>query len=459
MEKGLVGLLIKVAIGTSIISIYAGATLYFKDNFLFNTNLGNIDIGGKSVEMAEKIIENKGEEYAISLYGKGVNKQKLYGKDFKLNYSLSGQDLEIYQKEQNAFAWPLSIVKENDLEVEEEVSYNEQLLDEAIEKLDYFKESKVIEPVDAKLSFNGEEYEIISEVMGNKLNKEKVKTTIIQALNDNKRVIDLQEENCYEVPKYMADSEDMIAIKNQLNEYMKAGITYLFGEKEEIVSPKQLSEWINGVGEDGTVELDEEKIRAYVESLDDQYSTLGRTREFVDSYGRLSRVSGGDYGYQISVTEETNAIIEALKKGESINRAPIETVNSQGYRENEISGSYVEINLTNQYLWYYKNGTLITQGGVVTGDQSRNRITPQGVYKLDYKQRNATLRGPGYATPVSFWMPFNGGIGIHDATWRGSFGGSIYKYNGSHGCVNVPYSMAQAIFESIDESMPIVCYY
>lgn len=459
MDKGIISMLLKAVVGTTVASIYMGTALYFKDNFQPNTSIGGIDIGGKSAEVAKQVIEAKGDSYTISLYGKGVDKQKLSGKDFELNYSVK-EDLKDYQKEQNALAWPISLVKKSELDVKEDVDFNEALLEQAIEELDYFKETKVIQPVDAKLNFNGENYEIIPEVEGNKLNKEIVKEKVIEAFKNNKHVIDLQEENCYEIPKVRADSKEIVEARDLLNGYMKSGITYLFGEKEEIVKKEQMVEWFdNGLDDDGKLGINEDKVREYVQTLDEKYSTLGRTRQFLDSYGQLSTVSGGDYGYEISVTKETEAIINALKSGESIRRKPIETAHSQGYRENEISTSYVEINLTSQYLWYYKDGKLITEGGVVTGDQSRRRTTPQGVYKLDYKQRNATLRGPGYATPVSFWMPFNGGIGIHDATWRGSFGGSIYKYNGSHGCVNTPYSMAQAIFNSIDESMPIVCYY
>ena len=57
---------------------------------------------------------------------------------------------------------------------------------------------------------------------------------------------------------------------------------------------------------------------------------------------------------------------------------------------------------------------------------------------LNYKQKGATLKGPNYEAEVTYWMPFNGNIGIHDASWRYSFGGEIYKRNGTHGCVNAP---------------------
>ena len=456
MNKGIIGLLAAV-VGTVSLSIYVGATAFFKDSFHFGTKLSDLDIGGKTVPVAQFSMEQKGKNFELSLYGKGVNKQKLYGKDFDLSYTIE-EDLSTLKQEQNIFAWPITWITGHQLDITEDVAFNEDLLDEAIDRLSYFEERNIIEPVDAQIVFNGIEYEIIPEVEGSKVNKQALKEEIIEALQTSTRVFSLEDNNCYETPRFTAESESFIAAKDLMNRYIQTQITYLFGSKEETVTKEQISQWLE-LDETGNVQINEEAVKSYVSALDSQYSTLGSTRTFKSSSGAMATVSGGEFGWKLNVTEETKAIIEALKSGQSIHREPIATEYSQEYRENEISGSYVEINLTTQYLWYYKDGKLITSGGVVTGDKSRGYSTPQGVYKLTYKQRNATLNGPGYSTPVSFWMPFNGGIGIHDAVWRGSFGGSIYKTNGSHGCVNAPYSMAQAIFNSIDESMPIICYY
>lgn len=456
MNKGIISV-IAAGVGIVGLSVYAGATLFFKDSFHFGTRLGDLNIGGKSIQVTQMALEDKGKNFELGLYGKGVNKQKLYGKDFELAYYIE-EDLADLQQAQNPFTWPITLLAGHQLEVTERAEFNEDLLDEAIDKLAYFKETNIIEPVDAQIVFNGTEFEIIPEVEGNKLNKQALKEKVIEALQTGVRVFNLEESGCYEAPKFRADSQGFIALKDLMNQYIKTEITYLFGSKQEKVTPEQISTWLE-ISETGEVQIDEASVREYVNELDKKYSTLGSTRTFKDSNGNISTVSGGNFGWKLSVSEETSAIIEALESGQTIHREPISTSNSQEYRENEIQDSYVEINLTKQYIWYYKDGKLITSGGVVTGDERRGYSTPQGVYRLTYKQRNATLNGPGYSTPVNFWMPFNGGIGIHDATWRGSFGGTIYKANGSHGCVNVPYDVAQAIFNSIDKSIPIICYY
>ncbi|MFR2849244.1 MAG: L,D-transpeptidase [Hungatella hathewayi] len=118
----------------------------------------------------------------------------------------------------------------------------------------------------------------------------------------------------------------------------------------------------------------------------------------------------------------------------------------------------MEINLTAQHLFFYKDGKLLVESDFVSGNSSKGYDTPPGAYPITYKERNATLKGEDYRTPVDYWMPFNGNIGMHDAGWRSSFGGNIFKTSGSHGCVNLPPSVAKTIYENIEAGMPVLCY-
>lgn len=105
-----------------------------------------------------------------------------------------------------------------------------------------------------------------------------------------------------------------------------------------------------------------------------------------------------------------------------------------------------------------KNGSLIVDGDIVIGNVSSGHTTPKGVYGLKYKAKNVVLRGSGYAALVRFWMPFNGGIGIHDANWRSVFGGDVYKTNGFYACINCPYNVAKEIYNNIESDTPVICY-
>ncbi|MCR5486614.1 MAG: L,D-transpeptidase [Lachnospiraceae bacterium] len=122
------------------------------------------------------------------------------------------------------------------------------------------------------------------------------------------------------------------------------------------------------------------------------------------------------------------------------------------------TSTYVDVNLTSQKLVYYVNGTPAIISDIVTGNSSRGRNTPTGVYAVYGKALNRTLRGPGYSAFVHYWMPFYKGYGMHDANWRSSFGGNIYQSNGSHGCINMPASTASALYSSIAVGTPVVIH-
>lgn len=131
----------------------------------------------------------------------------------------------------------------------------------------------------------------------------------------------------------------------------------------------------------------------------------------------------------------------------------------------DLGNSYVEIDLTRQKVWVYVNGNIEVETDCVTGCIDKGHETPTGIFTLTYKEKDKVLRGQKlengsyeYESPVSYWMPFNGGIGLHDATWRDTFGGNIYISNGSHGCINLPLDAAEKIYDIITSDMPIVVY-
>lgn len=118
--------------------------------------------------------------------------------------------------------------------------------------------------------------------------------------------------------------------------------------------------------------------------------------------------------------------------------------------------TYIEISISGQYLNYYEMGKLVISTPVVTGAWG---VTPFGSYYVRSKATNVHLLGPEddpYDSFVYYWMAFIGSsYGIHDATWRSSFGGDIYTYNPSHGCVNVPYDVAEQLYYRVEIGTPV----
>ena len=130
-------------------------------------------------------------------------------------------------------------------------------------------------------------------------------------------------------------------------------------------------------------------------------------------------------------------------------------------KDNDIGSSYVEVSIEHQHAWVYIKGKLKLETDCVTGVPNKERMTHPGCHHIVAKQRDrylGTMAVQGYHTHVDYFMPFNGGEGLHDAPWRGAFGGSIYKSGGSHGCVNLPPAMAAQIYDLVFVGMPVIVY-
>ena len=122
-----------------------------------------------------------------------------------------------------------------------------------------------------------------------------------------------------------------------------------------------------------------------------KYNTVAKRRSFVTSLGKTITVSGGNYGWSINKPKEVKDIITSIKEGENITREAAFYQRANEFGSYDIGNTYLELDLTKQHIWYYKDGILIAEGDVVTGNISRNYGTPAGVYTLAYKQEMLPL--------------------------------------------------------------------
>ena len=242
-----------------------------------------------------------------------------------------------------------------------------------------------------------------------------------------------------------------------MNQYIGVTITYEFGDRYEICDKDYIQDWLE-VDDKFNVTFNLEKVRSYIDSIARIYNTFGKTRDFVNHDGKIIEVSGGDYGWLMDRAAETTRLIELIQAGKNVQVEPTYSQTARSRNTNDIGNSYIEIDLTLQHVWVYKDGKLVADTNCVTGNSSRGFDTPTGIYQITYKERNATLKGENYSSDVNYWMPFYYNVGLHDAPWRNSFGGSIYKRSGSHGCVNLPPKIAEIVFANIEKGTPVVCY-
>ena len=253
--------------------------------------------------------------------------------------------------------------------------------------------------------------------------------------------------------------------ENYANQVIGSGYFDLIGDASDVLDYQTFKDWMT-VDSSGNVSFDWNHIADWIGQLADKYDTFGTDETFHTSLGETVTVTSMNYGWKMDEETEAAWLDETLKSGESATRQPqwLESAMARG-EENDIGDTYVEIDITNQRMWFYKDGQCLVDTPVVTGDATKDGYeTPLGLYCLFDKEAKAILRGAdnlsgkSYNTPVDYWMPFNGGVGIHDAKWRASFGGTLYQGNGSHGCVNTPWDQAGIIFDNIEIGTPIVVY-
>ena len=489
----------------ALAAVSGGAFFYrqvqkYEECFLPGTVINEMDMSDKTVEQVKEEIMSGLDGYVLTIRERGGNEETISGEAIGLRAEFDGS-LEALLEDQNPMDWwkrKWNPAQDNGADgsggsgqeesgsdesgqegngsgkgsqdgaddgsggiwIETMLAYDEELFSRAVKELDCMDEASMIPPEDARISEYQPEtksYEIIPAVQGTTLVLENVEQAVSEAVLSLSSEVDLEEKQCYTKPAVDTEDERLVSLAAQMNQYVGAVVTHTFGSSQEVLDGDTIHQWI--VTDGTTASIDESQAAAYVKALAKTYDTAYQTKTLKTSYGKTVKITKGNYGWRMNQAAETAAILEIIRNGEQQTREPEYSQKAASHDGNDYGDTYVEINLTAQHLFFYKNGKLLVESDFVSGNESRGWATPSGAYPLTYKERNATLKGEGYATPVSYWMPFNGGIGMHDASWRGSFGGTIYKTNGSHGCINLPPAVAKTIYENISAGMPVLCYH
>lgn len=430
----------------------------YKKVYFPNTKINGVDASGKTIAEVRELIAAGIDGYVLTIEERGDKTEQISKEDINLHSVFDGS-LEKILFAQNPSEWLKYQFSPSVYEIETMIAYDETALEEKVNSLDCMNPELMIKPENARISdyIENQGYTIVPEVPGTAVIPETVKNGISDAILNLKEKVSLEEIGAYEAPELTRDDERMTGLLETMNRYAAVTVTYQFGDKQEVLNGSRIREWLT-VNSDNSVSVDSEQVAAFVSELAAAYNTSNKAKTLKTSYGPTITVSGGTYGWRINQSEEAAALEAIIVSGESQTREPVYAQKAASHGANDYGDTYVEINLTAQHLFYYKDGVKVVESDFVSGSLSKGWGTPAGTYPLTYKQRDATLKGENYRTPVDYWMPFNGGIGMHDATWRGTFGGTIYKTSGSHGCINLPHSVAKKIFENIQAGTPVICY-
>lgn len=444
--------------------IYLFVSLYYTDRFYNGTWINGVNFSNKTVEEAKESLKEYKESYMLRILEPDGDQEVISGSD--IDYAAAFDRVDEIKAGQGIWGWIGAFADVNFYTVDSTITYDEEKLENAVNDLKCVSGSNLVEPRDAYVEFTEDGVNLVPEVRGTQVDARKALPLIQEALSEGKTRVIL-DESCYVAPKVTTQSREIREIMAPVEKIEGTTITYTFGDDEEVLDGSTTKSWICQ-DENGEITVDTEKVTAYVEELAEKYDTIGGSREFVTTGGATVTVGGGNYGWQIDVAAEAEELAQLLKDGESQTREPVYSATAARRGGNEIGDTYIEISIDDQHMWFYKDGALYTDTNIVTGTVNMGYDTPKGSFKVLNRYTNIVLEGDEadgsrYSSPVDYWIGFyRSGYGIHDASWRGdnqaNYGGSIYISNGSHGCVNTPYTWVKKIFDAVELNTPVLIY-
>ena len=454
--------LLIIAVIAVLVIGYGVMTYFYSSHLYHNTTINGINLGDELPENAMVKLENEEGEYNLEIISRGNDgdtvKAVLSGNSIGVNrvYSQTPSDI---CKLQNPLLWIGGFFTNNDVSINCVNEYDDSLLENVLENISFLNVNNMIAPQDAFICYDGEgKYYIESEIYGNTFDTIEVKDLIRKCVNDNVSSLDLSLMDIYKNPDILSDDEELGERLELLNGPLRGVIVYTFGNEEEILDASVYEKWATISG--NRCILDPDKAHSYVENLAKRHDTVDTTGDFTTVDGYVVRLKKGNLYWQIDIDSETEKLIEEIEAGKRVKREPEYKTRAVTFENNTGVGDfYVEVNMTNQRVYLVDKKQIVFETDCVTGHTGLKRGTPTGIYSVYFKQRNRTLRGENYESFVYYWMAFNNHIGLHDATWRGRFGGKIYQRNGSHGCVNLPKKKAAELYDLIDVGTPVICYY
>lgn len=357
-----------------------------------------------------------------------------------LYYVIPESKEEVYTDK--TYYWPIEVFKDHSYE--NPPSLNERQLKEDVSKL--LAGGK--EPVNAHLEYNSGQYEIIPETEGTAYDVEAAYKKIVNSIKQDEEVCDVKE--CIKKAEITKDNETLKTTADIANKMINTKLSYERGDIK-LVPTNEDKDYFIMIDNKGHVSVDRDKVLEYaLKTISGKFDSVGQGVSLTTPDGRQISANGGSWGYNVDSEAEADAIVDAMENGGERVGEPI-------YKQNASStNTYVEVDIANQKVHVVVDGKEKLVSDCVTGNTSTGHGTHTGAYYIYAKLTNWTM--VKYNAFVRYWMPFNGDEGLHDASWRSSFGGSIYKTNGSHGCTNLSYDTAKFIYDNCPQGTLVIVH-
>ena len=449
---------------------YIGMSIYYLKHFTYNTWINGYYCTGLSSEEALNLVSSEDVVPSVSVVLQDGTEYKLDMTDVEFSYDYGNSVSDILES-QSAFGWLSGLGNAKEYTVNPIFSITKEDLWATFEMIDFVSEEISREP-DYLLHYSVEQGKYVyTDNLVHRLNYDQVFEDLYEGVLIGNNTLLLDEDKYYFDYEPNSAQLEKMARFERIDAYQNCDLIYDMGAEQIEFVPKVALSFLvmdaNGFPKEDSGKnfiLDEEKILDWVTKLCDEYDTFEKPRLFEASRGETVEVEGGTYGTLLNPEPEieylaNNLLSASFHDGTPDYHIPEYLMTAYARGKNDIGGTYIEVDLTNQHLYYYENNVLVLDTDVVSGNVQTRNDTAQGTYSIISKEVNRYIIGVDFTSFVNFWMPYYKNYGLNDSTWREEYGGDIYLTQGSHGQINLPVDKAESLFEKIEIGIPIVVFY
>ncbi len=446
----------------AVMIVYLIISFYYQDKFIYGTYVNGISVKGLDVTAAGRVLAEDYGEYVLTIEENDNASETISGEkiNFLVDYT---NELSIILNKQNSFLWGYYLFEPLEYQITPDYCYDKGMLSNALEQLNCFQLETANKNARLEIKKEYLSYVLIDETT-DILDGKKAEALIDEAICNGKETVSVSE--CYVPYLPTEDMKEIYELWKKIDKIQQTEVILEDGDLSRTLNAGIVSDWILAdtsgmpiLDENNQIQLVPQKVQQFTAELSALFDTKGKECFWNKESGGTVLLKYAGSGYLINQQAEETELMEAAINGKKEKRKPVYSQEGNGRGKDEIGNTYIEVDMSAQKLYYFVDGKRKLTTDVVTGNTSHGNGTPAKICSVYAKQKNRVLRGANYASFVYYWMPVSGNIGIHDATWRDEFGGSIYKTAGSHGCINLPKQKAALLYEMVSIGTPVILYY
>ena len=465
--KRTIGIIIAV-IAVIVLGAAAAAVSYtHSDDYTGNTfpegvTVNGFDCSGLTYEEAAKGLSDYWNHQKMVVIG-SLNEPLAEYTDFGCTYDITKDLADVKKNNKVRAALNHYLHIPYSAQIAMHITKDDKDFKKTVTESAFLSHGNATETQNAYVDMSDPTYPIVPEVYGNKPDIDAYYQGILKGIELGNLIFEFDEKDYIDVPEIKSDDPELLEHQKHCQEYLNQKITYEFGDEKVTLTNDDIEGMLKSID---SGKASRKAVAKYVKKLASKYDTVGEEIKFTSFTGKTFTINNGTYGWQIDQEAETDQLVKDINSHKDVTREPVYAITGNGKYSKLVGDTYIDIDITKQHAVYFENGQNKFETDVVTGCVAAGHSTPTGLFQVLNKQRNIILKGGSkkkktyYASFVSYWMAFYGsGYGMHDATWRSSFGGDIYKYAGSHGCVNMPPSKIPKLYNMVSIGTPVIVHY